>query len=277
MTGEGKGYSGPGEEHLERLTQFVADHGHDLRVLEHALDETAAEVWDPHADVVGISHEPAEQCRIHELIDTDNKEMCKVIAVFAALSEEFAELVESGQRDFYGPLSCFGERFDDRKMPEGEEMTQVSAALPLFENLSMYGARCHAVIGNALSQLAGLYTAGKGSLYETSFKGVHMYYFLMRLADLVRVLITLDELVAANTELQEQWYEYKQVLQSAALEPEAFGMGQTRIAKLLMAVTSLEAYIFNGAFLRGCWLQELPWHHTKGVAGTNSQSEHMVA
>ena len=271
MTGEGKGYSGPGEEHLERLTQFVADHGHDLRVLEHALDETAAEVWDPHADVVGICHEPAEQCRIHELIDTDNKEMCKVIAVFAALSEEFAELVESGQRDFYGPLSCFGERFDDRKMPEGEEMTQVSAALPLFENLSMYGARCHAVIGNALSQLAGLYTAGKGSLYETSFKGVHMYYFLMRLADLVRVLITLDELVAANTELQEQWYEYKQVLQSAALEPEAFGMGQTRIAKLLMAVTSLEAYIFNGAFLRGCWLQELPWHHAKGVAGTNSQ------
>ena len=55
MTGEGKGYSGPGEEHLEKLTQFVADHGHDLRVLEHALDETAAEVWDPHADVVGIS------------------------------------------------------------------------------------------------------------------------------------------------------------------------------------------------------------------------------
>ena len=48
---------------------------------------------------------PSEQCRIHELIDTDNKEMCKVIAVFAALSEEFAELVESGQRDFYGPLS----------------------------------------------------------------------------------------------------------------------------------------------------------------------------
>ena len=48
-----------------------------------------------------------------------------------------------------------------------------------------------------------------------------MYYFMMRLGDVVRVLITLDELVANNAELQEQWYEYKQVLQSAALEPEA--------------------------------------------------------
>jgi len=273
VQGDGKGYSGPGEEHLERFGKFVADHGHDLRVLEHSLDETASEVWDPHTDVVGINHEPAEQCRIHTLIDTDNKEMTKVIGVFAALSEEFATLVEIGQRDFYGPLACFGERFDDLKMPEGEEMEQVSAALPLFENLSMFASRCHTVIGNALSQLAGLYTAGKGSMYQTSFKGVYMYYFLMRLGDVVRVLVTLDELVATNTELHDQWYEYKQVLQSAALEPEAFGMGQTRIAKLLMAVTSLEAYVFNGAFLRGCWLQELPWHHPKGVSEVRANSD----
>ena len=100
-----------------------------------------------------------------------------------------------------------------------------------------------------------------------------MYYFMMRLGDVVRVLITLDELVANNAELQEQWYEYKQVLQSAALEPEAFGMGQARIAKLLMAVTSLEAYIFNGAFLRGCWLQELAWHHAKGVSEVRANND----
>jgi hypothetical protein len=273
MAGEGKGYSGPGEEHLEKLGKFVADHESDLRVLEHVLDVTSTEVWDPHLDVVGINHEPAEQCRIHTLIDSDNKEMTKVMSVFAALSEEFGTLVEIGQRDFYGPLACFGERFDDTRMAEGEEMEQVSRALPLFESLSLYAARCHSVIGNALSQLAGLYTGGKGSMYHTSFKGVCMYYFVMRLGDVVRVLITLDELVASNTELQEQWYEYKQVLQSAALEPEAFGMGQARIAKLLMAVTSLEAYIFNGAFLRGCWLQELPWHHAKGVSEVRANSD----
>ena len=266
--------SGPGEDHVEKLAKFVAEYGADLRGMEQALDETAADVWDPHADAIALSHEPAEQCQIHALIDTDNKEMTKVMAVFAALSEECAALVEIAQRDFFGPLACFGERFDDSPRPEGEDMEEVARALPLFESLSHFAARCHAVVGNALSQLAGLYTThglvqsalGKGSLYQTSFKGVPLYYFIMRLGDVVRVLITLDSLVAANAELQDQWFEYKQVLQSAALEPEAFGMPATRIAKLLMAVTSLEAYIFNGAFLRGCWLQELPWHHSKGVS-----------
>jgi WASH complex subunit 7 len=273
MGGEGKGFVGPGEEHLDKLCKFVADYGNDLRALEHALDETAANVWDANADVVGLKYDSVEECRVHALIDTDNKEMCKVMAVFAALSEECAALVQDGERDFFAPLSCFGERFDDAQLPEGEEMQEIARALPLIESLSAYAARCHAVLGNSMSQLAGLYTAGKDSLYQTSFKGVHLYYFVMRLADVVRVLITLDALVAANVELQEQWYQYKQVLQSAALEPEAFGMAPARIAKLLMAVTSLEAYIFNGAFLRGCWLQELPWHHAQGVSEVRANSD----
>jgi hypothetical protein len=276
--------SGPGEDHVEKLAKFVAEYGADLRGMEQALDETAADVWDPHADAIALSHEPAEQCQIHALIDTDNKEMTKVMAVFAALSEECAALVEIAQRDFFGPLACFGERFDESPRPEGEDMEEVARALPLFESLSHFAARCHAVVGNALSQLAGLYTThglvqsalGKGSLYQTSFKGVPLYYFIMRLGDVVRVLITLDSLVAANAELQDQWFEYKQVLQSAALEPEAFGMPATRIAKLLMAVTSLEAYVFNGAFLRGCWLQELPWHHSKGVSEVTDRHTHTM-
>jgi hypothetical protein len=54
MAGEGKGYSGPGEEHLEKLGKFVADHESDLQVLEHILDVASTEVWDPHSDGVGI-------------------------------------------------------------------------------------------------------------------------------------------------------------------------------------------------------------------------------
>ena len=72
--------SGPGEDHVEKLAKFVAEYGADLRGMEQALDETAADVWDPHADAIALSHEPAEQCQIHALIDTDNKEMTKVMA-----------------------------------------------------------------------------------------------------------------------------------------------------------------------------------------------------
>jgi hypothetical protein len=49
---------------------------------------------------------------------------------------------------------------------------------------------------------------------------------------------------------QAQWGDYKQMLQSAALEPEIFGMNPRKIGKVLMAVMRLETELFGGAMFR---------------------------
>ncbi|EKX45132.1 hypothetical protein GUITHDRAFT_139069, partial [Guillardia theta CCMP2712] len=257
-------YSAPTEEHLDTFRKFISTQNQELRSLESALEDSSTDVWDPYQDVVGIELRAHEDCHISTLIETDSKDISKVLIVFSTVAEECARLVDVAEQRFFGPLSCYGERFDNSPLPEGAEVEQISSFIPLLEDLSHFAARCHSVVANALSQLAGLYTDEKNTLYKSCFKGTRLHSFLTQLGELLRVLITLDGLVGSNQELQYHWSEYKRVLQSAALEPEVFGMRPKRIAKVLMAVMRLEADVFNGAMLRGCWMQDLPWYHEKG-------------
>eukprot|EP00286_Rhodomonas_abbreviata_P028524 CAMPEP_0181299654 /NCGR_PEP_ID=MMETSP1101-20121128/6465_1 /TAXON_ID=46948 /ORGANISM="Rhodomonas abbreviata, Strain Caron Lab Isolate" /LENGTH=1130 /DNA_ID=CAMNT_0023404825 /DNA_START=156 /DNA_END=3545 /DNA_ORIENTATION=+ len=271
---EGRGHSLPTEEHLEKLKTFVAAHGNELRGIENFIDDSLTEVWDEFNDLVAIKLDVSEHCSTADLIATDNKEIGKIITTFAVLTDECLRLRNIAEKEFFCPLACFGERFDDTPLSEGDEAEQVAALIPLMERLSLFAARCHEVVANCMSQLSGLYTdSGKTSMYRQAFKGVHLQYTLTQLGELLRVLVTLDEIIVSNTELNVQWAEYKRMLQSAALEPEVFGISASRAAKLLMAVMRLEGDVFNGAMLRGCWLQELPWHTDKGTAEVRSNKD----
>mmetsp|Transcript_11124 Transcript_11124/g.26766 ORF Transcript_11124/g.26766 Transcript_11124/m.26766 type:complete len:1150 (-) Transcript_11124:108-3557(-) len=258
-------HSIPTEEHLEKLKKFIASNTTELTSVENYLDDSLTEVWDEFNDLVAIKHEAVEQCSTADLVATENKEIGKIITVFSVLADECLSLRDVAEKDFFGPLSCFGERFNDDPLPEGDEAEQIAGLIPLLEQLSLFAARCHEVVANCMSQLAGLYTdSGKASTYRQTFKGVHLPYFLTQLGDLLAVLVSLDEIIASNSELQAQWAEYKRILQSAALEPEVFSINPQRAAKLLMAVMRLEGDIFNGAMIRGCWMQEMSWLSDKG-------------
>ena len=71
------------------------------------------QVWDPYQDVVGIELRAHEDCHISTLIETDSKDISKVLIVFSTVAEECARLVDVAEQRFFGPLSCYGERFDN--------------------------------------------------------------------------------------------------------------------------------------------------------------------
>jgi hypothetical protein len=78
--------------------------------------------------------------------------------------------------------------------------------MPLLTLAWPRGAASHSgeqVVANCMSQLAGLYTdSGKTCSYRQTFKGVHLPYVLTQLGEVLRVLVTLDEIVGSNSELQ---------------------------------------------------------------------------
>jgi WASH complex subunit 7 len=221
------------------------------------------QVWDAFSDVVAVRYEAIEHCECFELVRTDNSIIGKVLMALGAVSSECRLLKKHAEDNFYRPLSCFGERFDDGPVPEGDESTNIAAILPLLEDLADYVKRCHAVVANGIEQLAGLYSE-KSKYFRQTFKGVHMHSFLTDLGELLRCLITLDSIIASNSELEAQWAEYKRMLQSAALEPEIFGMNPKRIGKLLMAVMRLETELFGGAIFRECVMQPFAWRGDDG-------------
>ncbi len=221
------------------------------------------QVWDAFSDVVAVRYEAVEHCESYELVRTDNSIIGKVLIALGAISNECYTLKKHAEDNFYRPLSCFGERFHDGPLPEGDESTNIAGILPLLEDLADFVKRCHAVVANGVEQLAGLYS-DKSKYFRQTFKGVHMSSFLTDVGELLRVLITLDAIIASNTELEAQWAEYKRMLQSAALEPEIFGMNPKRIGKLLMAVMRLETELFGGAMFRDCAMQPFTWRGDDG-------------
>ena len=163
---------------------FVSSHEIELREIEELFEESRSEVcdalsciflvcvgldfsqdiffgffqiWNPFSDIIAVQTEAHESCSVVDLIVTDNKHVSKVVLVFSALIAEFIRLRTIAESDFFRPLSCFGERYDDDPLPEGEESSNVAALLPLLEDLSSFVQRCHEVVANAISQLAGLY------------------------------------------------------------------------------------------------------------------------
>jgi hypothetical protein len=115
------------------------------------------QIWNPFSDIISVHTEAHETCDVSDLVVTDNKHVSKVVLVFSSLTTEFVRLRAIAEADFFRPLSCFGERYDDGPIPEGEESSNIAALLPLLEDLSAFVQRCHDVVANAISQLAGLY------------------------------------------------------------------------------------------------------------------------
>jgi hypothetical protein len=215
---------------------------------------------------VAISLAVHEDCYVGDLLESDNKDMCKYVAVLTAVTDSCTDLAKEARTRFFAPLSAYGERFMDEPLKESEAVQRMAAMLPFLGELADFGVRCHAVVGNAVAQLAGLYTDERGSRYREIFKGAHPHLFMQRLANLLAALVTLDLLIASNSELLAHWGQYKRMLEGAALEPELYEMQPHTVAEILMAVTRMEGDIFDGAFLRGCWMQDLQWHHSRGVS-----------
>ena len=193
----------PTEEHFEKLQRYVASTSSELRVIEDALEESVAEVWDAFSDVVAIRYEAHEQCETFELVRTDNAFIGKVIMALSALSAEYVALRKEAEARFYGPLACFGERFEDGEIPEGDESANIASIMPLLEDLSVFVKRSHAAIANGIAQLSGMYSDNKSSKgYRETFRGARVISFLFDMGGLLRTLMTLDGIVCSNIELQ---------------------------------------------------------------------------
>jgi hypothetical protein len=104
------------------------------------------------------------------------------------------------QRKFFTSLRLFGEStIDDEKTcnTEGEIQKRFAKIQPLLLDISDWTDRAYAVVKNLIYQFSTLYH-GQQTLYEVSFRHVHLQSVFDRLADLLATFITLDETFASG-------------------------------------------------------------------------------
>ncbi|CAK8684321.1 unnamed protein product [Clavelina lepadiformis] len=239
-----------GELQLKSYMRFMQDYVNELSDFESAIGRKHNELWDRRLNPIALQTTLNEKISLPDLIQTDNKVLNKVLIVLSALCVEIEKLEKEAIRDFYDPLMFYGEGAGDvdaDQKVEGNEQLQIGRILPLLQKLTCFSQRCREVVKNVVQQLAALYNKSLPKVIDTT--SVHFTTVFEHICVLLRVLVTLDEIVASNQTLHDHWAAYKTMMKSVHHSPGNFGVDASKLKPLEKLLARLERQIINSNML----------------------------
>ena len=280
----------PIEQQLQRELVFVQEHEATLRGIELAITDATAQVpREDHSIPVRFHFHPTERVPALELVNTGEKFLRKVLAVFAYLCDEIHELSEVAEAHFFPRLAMFGEPLSGDDDDDGGESRRdafgsapasreiaVGRLVPFLQELSNFVERCHACCVNMVHQLAALYNP-REKLHQSTFKHTRLTVAYRSLGDLLQLLITLDGVIARNEALHGAWNDYKRMMQYVRARPDEFALGApggggaaaaeeagepprapttSRLEKFERLLVHLDKTVMSSACFRGCIEQD---------------------
>ena len=135
-------------------------------------------------------------------------------------------------------------------MPARPEST-AAAALPMLFAMQQFVARANSLVINLLHQLASLYVA-KQRQFSSTFKNVHLRRVFDSVADLLGMLIHLDEVLGRSHQLKLGLAAYRRVLQNMRHEPAKYGTTARDVSSLEVRVAAVEDELMHGQIFRTC-------------------------
>ncbi|XP_071485715.1 WASH complex subunit 4-like [Diadema antillarum] len=243
-----------GEVQLRKYGKFLEEYATQLKGIEDALDDSIGDVWDFTLDPISLQYLPCEQTSLLDLIKTDNKVYIfnKVITVFASLCCEIDQLKYEAENKFYPALLFYGEGEPESGLEEGEAQVQMGRLMPFLQELSCYVNRCYEVVRNMVAQLAALYNNAKTAPKIIDVTHVHFLTTYEYLGELLRILITLDEIVANQATLRDHWTLYKRMLKSVHHNPQRFGMEESKLRPFEKLLMGLQGQLLDGMIFQNC-------------------------
>nr|XP_039256887.1 WASH complex subunit 4-like [Styela clava] len=241
-----------GEIQLRSYSKFISGYSQQLADLETALGSYSLDAWDRHLDPISLDTSPHERTSLLDLINTENKVLNKIIIALSSLCLEVQHLEKEAKEEFYDALLFYGEGVEIKE-EDGTRQSQIGRLLPLLQRLSSFVTRGKEVLKNMILQLAALHNKTMPKVMEVG--QIHFTTVFESIGALLRIMITLDEIVAANTVLKNQWIQYKVVLKSVYQDPSKYGVDADKIKPFEKMLARIERQILDGKILDHCWLQ----------------------
>eukprot|EP01083_Nonionella_stella_P277002 941676_1 len=182
-----------------------------------------------------------------------NKNISKIVAVLAYLCSEVRKLEEIARSKLYDPLIMFGQSLAETDAVTDE--TEMGKFLPFLQDVYKFVKRVNDVATNIISQLAYLYD-DKQPMYKSTFQNVRLLTVFERLGCLLRLLVTLDELVLENGEIAEAWDRYKKMMKYVRSEPEKYGLNLEKLRSFETLIIQLDRQVLSGNMFEQCISQD---------------------
>lgn len=241
-----------GQLQLRKYGRFMEEFTTQLRSIEQSLDETISEAWDTESDAISLQHLPYENTTLLELISTDNKILNKVITVLAALCAEAKHLCHEAKTRFHSALLFYGEgSLASNNVPDGEPQVAVGRMVALMQDLSCHVSRCYLVAKNIVQQMSALFDKSKPSCV-IDVTDVHFQTVFEHLGQMLASLVTLDEIVQAQSALREHWTLYRRMLKSVHHNCAKFDVAPEDLKALDKLMGQLEYQLLQGRIFMGC-------------------------
>ena len=260
----------PVEQQIAKSLEFIHEHQQRLDEIEETIRLDIGNVpWEKAMDPAMLQLEPTERVDVPDLIQTDNDIFNKVMTVFAFLCDEVAELKQTAEDSFYGPLLMFGEAAidDERDYYDGEEELQMGRTLHFFQDLGNFVDRLNSVTVNIIHQLASLQQNGR-TIYLSTFRNVQLLPVYESLGTVLGILITLDALVLNNDEITNSWMAYKKMMQYVRADPSRYSMDEEKVKQFERLLVSLDQTVLAGAMFQFCVEQDFEQPPLDGEGST---------
>ncbi len=258
----------PVEMQIAKTLDFIHKHGQRLEEIEEAIRlDIGAVPWEKDNTVTHLQLEPLERVDVPDLVQTDNDIFNKIITVFAFLCDEVAELKQTAEDSFYGPLLMFGEpaHDDDRDFLGGEEELQMGRTLHFFQDLGNFVDRLNSVTVNIIHQLASLQQSGR-TVYISTYRNVELLPVYESLGCVLGILITLDALVMDNECIMNSWMAYKRMMQYVRADPTRYDLDESRVKQFERLLVALDQTVLAGAMFQCCIEQDFEQPPLEGEA-----------
>jgi len=219
---------------LREYGAFVEEYGRQLRLVADAVRHR----WSfPHRNYVRLEADAREQLEsVHDLVNSENKIIDKVVAIFCKLCDEVAFIERAAERELLDPIRRYGEGAAEDAPPEDCQLL-VSEMLPTLQRVSDLVAHCERVLDSLLGQLSAFYRlhfeitdANLGTVFDAT-------------AGLLLTVLTLEETLASNQTLAYHWTLYRRTVQLASRDAS---FQPARVRQLNKLAERLEGRLLSG-------------------------------
>uniref|UniRef100_A0A7E4VJA4 Rif1_N domain-containing protein n=1 Tax=Panagrellus redivivus TaxID=6233 RepID=A0A7E4VJA4_PANRE len=190
-----------------------------------------------------ISAGVGDTASIGTLVDSGNDTVDKLVAVFAGLMVEVDCLHNEARDTFFKAIPLYGEDPQGITEADGGAVKMVADFLESLNSLGQFVMRCYDVAHTLLQQLYAFFCLPNAVFHHAHERTLSRVWFA--LADLLGMLIRLDELVRGHPVLTEHWKLYLRTMQMVQHNPAQFNADNDKFRSLLSLIARLDAQLFT--------------------------------
>ncbi|XP_065203313.1 WASH complex subunit 4 [Planococcus citri] len=224
------------EVQLQKYGQFFDEFSSRIRQLSTTLGDS---MIHHRRRYINADFQPKEQIdSVQELINSENKIIDKVLAVFCTLCDEVTYLESEARVKYLGPILYYGSGLPDNPSIE-ESQFLLSKTLPLLQDLSNFLKHCERLVFDIISQLSAFYRL------HFEIADASVFTVFDSLADLLLVMILLEEVLINNQDLIYHWTLYQRTIQLASCSASEIVYDVGKLRRLDQLVNRLEKHLLT--------------------------------